>query len=124
MSGTAVFSEEAENLLGEAGRGSGETEEGMDVGGLVLCRRGCRAEAKVKGKSEGAADSGHATDNIGAVDWTTVPGICGGMGGFHEDFVSTAVVGSDGDSLVEKAVEFFDANSFVVTSGSDMNVNV
>jgi hypothetical protein len=46
------------------------------------------------------------------------------MGGFDEIFVSTAVVGSNSDCFVEEAVEFFHTDGFVVTAGSNMNVNV
>jgi hypothetical protein len=46
------------------------------------------------------------------------------MGGFDEDFVGTAVISSNGDGFVEKAVEFFDTNGFVITAGSNVDVDV
>jgi hypothetical protein len=96
----------------------------MNVGGLVDGGSGCRTETEVEGKTKGAADGGYATDNISAVDGTAVPGICGSMGGFDEDFVGTAVISSNGDGFVEKAVEFFDTNGFVITAGSNVDVDV
>ena len=46
------------------------------------------------------------------------------MGGFNKNLIGTAVIGGNGDSFVEEAVEFFYSDSFVVTAGGNMNVDV
>jgi hypothetical protein len=43
---------------------------------------------------------------------------------FNEDSVGATIVGSDAPGFIEKAMEVFDANSFVVASNSDTNINV
>ena len=69
-------------------------------------------------------NSRYATDDIGAVDWTTVPCISGSMGGFDKKFVSTAVVCSDGYCLVMEAGKVFNTHSLVVTASGNMDVNI
>jgi hypothetical protein len=48
----------------------------------------------------------------------------GSVRSFDKDNVGATIVGSDAHGFVEKAMEAFDANSFVVARSNDMNVNV
>jgi hypothetical protein len=41
-----------------------------------------------------------------------------------KDSVGATIVGSDAHGFVDKAMEVFDANSFVVARSNDMNINV
>jgi hypothetical protein len=43
---------------------------------------------------------------------------------FDKDSVSTTVISSDGDGLVEEAVEMLNSDSFVITASSNMNDDV
>jgi hypothetical protein len=46
------------------------------------------------------------------------------MRSFNEDSVVATIVGSNAQGFVKKAMEMFDANSFIVAPSSDMNINV
>ena len=124
MHGTALFSEQAKDLFSKLGGGTGETEEGMDVSGLLLGRsRGWR-ETEIKREPERAADGWDTANDISAINGAAVPGVCSCVGGFDEDSVGTTVVASDGDSFVQEAVKVFDADSFVITASSDVKIDV
>jgi hypothetical protein len=60
-------------------------------------------------------------DDVGAA---AVPSMSGSMRTFNKDSVGAAIVGRDAHGFVKKAMEMFDANSFVVALSSNMNVNV
>jgi hypothetical protein len=54
----------------------------------------------VKHKLELAADGSKAMDNVGAIDGAAVPGISGGVGRLHKDFIGSMVVGINGGGFV------------------------
>jgi hypothetical protein len=96
----------------------------MNVGSLVGSRSRNWGYTEIKGKSERPTDSRNTANDIGAINRAAIPGVSGSMGGFDEDGVCATVVGCNTNSFVQKSMEMFDTNGFVVASSSDMDFNV
>ena len=124
MDGTAFFGKQAEDLFGKLSSGSRETEEGMDVRGLLLGWSRGRRKTEVKRKTKGAADSRNTANDIGTVDRAAVPSVGSSMGGFDKNSVGTTVVGCDCNSFVQKSVKVFNTDGFVIAAGGDMDIDI
>jgi hypothetical protein len=81
-------------------------------------------ETEIERETKWATDSGDAANDVGAINRTAVPGIGGGVSSLDEDCVGASIIGGDGNCVVQESVEVFDANSFVVATSCDMNINV
>jgi hypothetical protein len=46
------------------------------------------------------------------------------MGSLDEDSVGSTIVGGDGDSFVEKTMEVFDTDSFMIATSSNVNIDI
>jgi hypothetical protein len=92
------------------------------IGGIGRQRR--LGKADVKGESERAAYGRDTVNNVGTVDGAAIPSICGSMGGFNENSHGATIIGSNGNSFLQKAMEFFNAHDFVITASGDMMLNV
>jgi hypothetical protein len=121
---TTLFSQETKDLLGELCSRASEAEEGMDVGGLLLSgSRGWR-KTEIKGETKRATDSRNTANNIGAVNRAAVPGVGSSVGSFDEDCVGTTIVAGNSNSFVEEAVEVLDADSLVIATSSNMEIDI
>ena len=124
MGSAAVLSEEAENLFGELRSRTSEAEKRVNVSSLIGSGGRNSAEADVEREAEGAADGRNAADDVGTVNRAAVPGIGSSVSSFHEDGVSATIISSNGDGFIEEAMKVFDADSFVVAFGSDVERDV
>jgi hypothetical protein len=116
------FGQEAQDLFSKLSGRPSQTEESMDIGGLLGSWGGTKAE--VERESERPANSWNTANDVGTVDRAAVPGISSGMGSLDKHSVSAAIIGRDADSFIQKAMEVFNTNSFVVTTGSHMDINM
>jgi hypothetical protein len=99
-------------------------EKSMDVGSLVGGGGWGRAEAEIKGETKRMTNRRDAANNIGTIDRTAVPGIRSGVSSFNKNSVSATVIGSNGNGFIQKLVEMFDADGFMVPLGSAMEGDV
>ena len=94
----------------------------MNVTGLVDAGGRRIAKAQIEREPERSPNGGNATNNVRAVDGATVPCIGGGVSSFNPNTSDSAtIVGRNGDGFIKKPVEVLDADSFVISPGSDMN---
>jgi hypothetical protein len=63
-------------------------------------------------------------NNVGAVNGAAVPSVSSGVSSLDKNSVGALVIGGNGNSLVEKMVEVFDSNSFMIPTSSDIDINV
>jgi hypothetical protein len=63
-------------------------------------------------------------NNVGAVNRAAVPSVSGSVSSLDKNSVGALVIGGNGNSLVEKMVEVFDSNSFMIPTSSDIDINV
>ena len=96
----------------------------MDVGSLVQSGSRDGRKTEIERKAERTTDSWDAANNVGAIYGTAVPSIGSGMGSLDEDCVGSSIVGGDGDCFVQETMEVFDADSLVIATSGDMNINV
>ena len=61
---------------------------------------------------------------IGAINRAAIPGVRSSVGSFNKDSVGATIVRCNCSSFVQKPVEVFNANSLVVATSSNMDVNV
>jgi hypothetical protein len=73
---------------------------------------------------EGLANGRDAVDDVSAVNRAAVPGKGGGVSCFDKDGIGATVIGSNGDSFIQKPMELFDADSFMVAFGDDVEGDV
>mgnify|MGYP006367243795 CR=1 FL=1 len=59
-------------------------------------------------------------DNVGAINATAVPSTSGTVGRLDKDLVGASIICINGEYFVEKSLETFHTNSFVVAVGGDM----
>ena len=96
-----------------------KAKELVDAGNtIVIGDRGWKGgEITVDGEAEWAADGRDAADDIGAVNGGCIPCVCSNMGGFRADLgVAGALVGSNGNGLVEEAKEAFNRDRLMVAA--------
>ena len=77
-------------------------------------------QSEVEGKLEFPASGCNAADNVDAIDATAVPGMSSTVGRLDKDLVGAAIVCIDGEYFVEKSLETFHTNGFVVAAGGDV----
>jgi hypothetical protein len=124
MDSAALLSKQSKDLFSELGSRTSKTEKGMDVGSLVQSGSRDGRKTEIERKAERTTDSWDAANNVGAIYGTAVPSIGGGMGSLDEDCVGSSIVGGDGDCFVQETMEVFDADSLVIATSGDMNINV
>lgn len=121
MGSTAVLSKQPKDAFSELGLGGRLTKKVVGVLRLMGGRIGRVTEAEVERKTKGAADGWNAADNVSAVNWAAVPSVCSRMGCLDKNGVSAAIVSGDGDGFVQKTMELFDTNCFVITLSGDVD---
>jgi hypothetical protein len=124
MSGTTFFGEKTEDLFRELSGRRAKTEEGMDIGSLIFSRCWRLRDADIEREAERSTNGRNASDDVGAIDGTAVPGICSSMAGFNEDRIGATVIGCDGDGFVKVSMEFFNANSHMITASGDVKSDI
>ena len=96
----------------------------MDIVCLLRGRGGSATKTEIEGEPEWATHSGNTSDDVGAIDWAAVPSISGSVRSFDPNTGDGAtVIGSDGDSFVQEAVEVFNSDSLVIALRSDMDAD-
>ena len=103
---------------------AGKTEKSMDIGSLVRGWSGSRRQTEIERKPERPTDSRNTANDIGAIDGAAVPSISSSVRGFDENGIGAAIIGGNGNSFVQKAMEFLDTNSFVVAASSNMDFDI
>ena len=83
---------------------AGKTEKSMDIGSLVRGWSGSTRQTEIDGPA--------------------VPSISSSVRGFDENGVGAAIIGGNGNSFVQKAMEFLDTDSFMVAASSNMDFDV
>jgi hypothetical protein len=121
---SALFSQQTKDLFSELGSRTSKTEKGMDVGSLLQSGSRSGRKTEIERESKRTTDSWDAANDIGAINRTAVPSIGGGVSSFNEDCVGSTIVGGDGNGFVQEPVKVFDANSLVVATSGDMNINM
>ena len=120
MNGTTLFGEKTKDLLGELGCRGSETEERMDVGSLLQSWSRGRTQAEVERETKRAPNGRDAANDVSPIDGATVPSVSGSVGGFHKNGIGATIVGSNGNGLVEEAVEMLDAIGLMIAASGDM----
>jgi hypothetical protein len=124
MSLATVGNNKGDNLTGKIDVGQGLSDVGKDgSAGIRKQARGSSGrgiKGKVKEKLEFAPHGRNAVDVVSAVDGAAIPSITGNHGGFNPNKGRAAIGASDGDGFVEVAKEVFNADRFVITTGSSM----
>ena len=79
-------------------------------------------QSEVEGKLVFLASGSYTVDNVSAIDATAVPGISSTVGRLDKDLVGAMIICIDGEYFVEKSLETFHTNGFVVAAGSDVQL--
>lgn len=103
---------------------AGKTEKSMDIGSLVRGWSRSRRQTEIKRKPERPTDSRNTANDISAIDRAAVPSIGSSVRGFDKNGIGAAIIGGNGNSFVQKAMEFLDTNSFMVAASSDMDFDI
>ena len=120
----AFFDQKAEDGLGEGDVFADKGQVLGDGGGMVGTKFGRKAQRDIDRENERATDGGNATDDVSAMDGSAVPCIASSMGSGDPNKRVGAIVGGNGDGLVEEPEVSFDADGFVITFGCRVESNL
>ena len=108
---------------GEGGISLSKMEEVVDISNVTINRLWGWLEGKIEGEFKFMASGSNAAYNFSAIDAAAVPGIGGTMSGFNENLVGAMIICINGEYLVEESPEMLYTNSFVIASGSGVQVD-
>jgi len=124
---TAIFDDEGDDAAGEVdvlGGAFNVLKDGVArIGGWTDRGVALSVDGEIEWKFKFTAHGGNASDNVGAIDGATVPGVGGEHGGLLPDEMCAAIRASYGHGFVEVSEEAFNADSFMVTTGSGVEAD-